>query len=147
MYNLGLTNMPSIDLQFIDHIAIRVKDLKVSQKWYIDVLGFAPKSYPEWGDYPIFLTSGQFAVALFPAYLDDPPLSSSSRQVKIDHFAFRVDEENFRKALIHFSDLKIPFQVQDHYYYESVYISDPDGHCLELTREVDKKITKNDFTS
>lgn len=130
--------MSPIDLQFIDHVAIRVKDLDVSQKWYKNVLGFIPQSYPEWGDYPIFLTSGQFAVALFPAHLDDVPLPANSRQVKIDHFAFRVDEENFRKALIHFSHLKILFQVQDHYYYESVYISDPDGHCVELTREIKK---------
>jgi catechol-2,3-dioxygenase len=65
-----------------------------------------------------------------------PPASSKS--VKIDHFAFRVDEENFKSALLHFNNLSIPFQVQDHHYYESVYISDPDGHCVELTREIKK---------
>ena len=133
--------MAPIKLQFIGHIAIRVKDMEVSKKWYHDMLGFIPQSYPVWGDYPIFLSSGQFAVALFPANLEDPELPASSRHVKIDHFAFRVHQENFMTALDHFSHWKIPFHVQDHHYYESVYISDPDGHCVELTRETDKNIT------
>jgi catechol 2,3-dioxygenase-like lactoylglutathione lyase family enzyme len=49
------------------------------------------------------------------------------------HFAFRVDRENFEAAQKAFRDQGIEFEFADHGPAQSVYISDPDGHTVEIT--------------
>ena len=118
---------------FIDHVAIRVQDLVRSSEWYHKVLGLKKYQLPEWGAYPIFMLSGKSGIALFPAKMDDPEHNPGSTNVKIDHFAFNVTNENFEKAQEHFDALQVDFHIQDHHYFESIYIRDPDGHTVELT--------------
>lgn len=128
-------NMESneIAIEFLDHVAIRVKDLNVSAEWYQNVLGLKKYQLPEWGEFPIFLLSGKSGIALFPAELADVQLELNSRNVKIDHFAFNVTNENFEKAKKKYTELNLEFNIQDHYYFHSIYTKDPDGHTVELT--------------
>jgi catechol 2,3-dioxygenase-like lactoylglutathione lyase family enzyme len=72
-------------------------------------------------------------IALFPANLDDPEFDRSSRNIKIDHFAFNVNGENFEKAKKKYDQLGLEYQFQDHHYFHSIYTKDPDGHTVELT--------------
>lgn len=122
-----------IAIEFLDHVAIRVQDLNVSAEWYQKVLGLKKYQLPEWGDFPIFLLSGKSGIALFPANLTDKQLELNSKNVKIDHFAFNVTNENFEKAKKRYTDLNLKFTFQDHYYFHSIYTKDPDGHTVELT--------------
>lgn len=123
----------SIHIDFLDHVAIRVKDMSVSTQWYEKVLGLKKYQLPEWGAVPIFLLSGKSGIALFPANTDDIAMDASSKNVKIDHFAFNVNRENFKKALARYAELGLEYNVQDHHYFDSVYTKDPDGHTVELT--------------
>ena len=120
-------------INFLDHVAIRVKDIDVSVDWYDKVLGLKKYQLEKWGAFPIFMLSGKSGIAIFPANLDDNSLDPHSRNVKIDHFAFNVSNEDFEKAKKKLNRLDIPFQYQDHHYFESIYMIDPDGHCVELT--------------
>lgn len=120
-------------LEFLDHIAIRVKDLEVSVEWYREVLGLEKYQLPEWGAFPIFMLSGKTGIALFPANTTHPSLDPTSKNVKIDHFAFNVTPANFELAKKRFTDLKLGFTIQDHHYFHSIYTKDPDGHLVELT--------------
>ncbi|WP_281990717.1 VOC family protein [Aquimarina aggregata] len=122
-----------IAIEFLDHVAIRVKDLKISSEWYQKVLGLKKYQLPEWREFPIFLLSGKTGIALFPANLNDPKLDFNSRNIKIDHFAFNVTNENFEKAKKRYTALNLDFNIQDHYYFHSIYTKDPDGHIVELT--------------
>ena len=122
-----------IAIEFLDHVAIRVKDLNVSAEWYQKVLGLKKYQLPEWGEFPIFLLSGKSGIALFPAILTDTQLESNSRNLKIDHFAFNVTNENFEKAKKRYTELNLEFNIKDHYYFHSIYTKDPDGHTVELT--------------
>ncbi len=130
----------TIDIEFLDHVAIRVTDLEASANWYEKVLDFTVYKLPEWGDFPIMLFSGKCGIALFPANISDPTLDQTSRNVKIDHFAFNVTRENFNKAKQRYEELNIEYDIQDHHFFDSIYVKDPDGHKVELTTiKVDPK--------
>lgn len=113
---------PTFEIDFLDHVAIRVKDMARSILWYEEVLGLKKYQLEKFGPYPIFMLAKKTGVALFPANADDPQIPSSSRNVKIDHFAFNVDKENFRKAIKKFEALGQAFELQDHHYFHSVYL-------------------------
>ena len=120
-------------IDFLDHVAIRVKDMETSAKWYQTVLDLKRYKTPKWGAYPIFMLSGKSGIALFPATAKDPLLDNTSKNVRIDHFAFNVNFENFEKAVRKYTELNLVFTIKDHYYFKSVYTQDPDGHTVELT--------------
>ncbi|MDH3243592.1 MAG: VOC family protein [Saprospiraceae bacterium] len=130
------------EIEFLDHVAIRVKDLNASAEWYQEVLGLKKYQLPYWGEYPIFLLAGKSGIALFPARLEDLALDSNSKNVRIDHFAFHVTRANFEKAKKRYGELNLPFDIQDHHYFESIYTKDPDGHTIELTT---LKVAEQDF--
>jgi len=131
-----------LEIEFLDHVALRVQDLEASVAWYQKVLGLKRYQLPEWGEFPIFLLSGKSGIALFPAKLDDPKVNPQSKNIKIDHFAFHVTRDNFYKAEQRYTELNLDFDVQDHHYFDSIYTKDPDGHTVELTT---LKVNQNEF--
>ena len=44
--------MYSFEIDFWDHLALRVKDLEIATTWYKQVLGLIRYRTPEWGAYP-----------------------------------------------------------------------------------------------
>ena len=135
-------NKHEIEIEFLDHVAIRVVDMEASAIWYKKVLGLKRYQLPEWGDFPIFLLSGKSGIALFPANTTDTKLEATSKNVKIDHFAFNVTRENFEKAKKRYTELNLDFDIKDHHYFDSIYTKDPDGHTVELTTI---KVNEQDF--
>lgn len=119
---------PMFDILFLDHVAIRCKDLEVSANWYEKTLGLKRYTFKEWGPFPIFMLVGKTGIALFPVR-EDQELPHKA----VDHFAFQVHPIQFERAQAHLNELKIPFEVQDHHYFHSIYFRDPDQHTVELT--------------
>lgn len=118
----------------LDHVAIRSSDTQRSATWYENTLGLKKVTKPEWDDYPIMMLSGQTGIAIFPSTSERS--ENDSKTVRIDHFAFNVDNEAFEKAKRHFETMNIQYNFQDHYYFHSIYMRDPDGHIVELTTAV-----------
>lgn len=125
--------MPNFKVSSLDHVAVRVKDMTASVAWYQRIFGLTLYQLPEWGNVPVFLLAGKSGIALFPANLEDVPNNKESKNVKIDHFAFRISNADFEKAKGHFDDLGLEYSLQDHHYFQSLYTRDPDGHVVELT--------------
>ena len=134
--------MSTFKIAFLDHVAIRVRDIAVSAEWYKTVLGLTEYKIPEWGEFPVFLLAGKSGIALFPANSDDPPLQATSKNVKIDHFAFNVARADYDNAKKHYAELGIDFTESDHHFFHSIYTRDPDGHTVELTTIV---VSESDF--
>ena len=125
-----------MELEGIDHIAMGVRDIERSAKWYIDVLGFEQLHHGMWNGVPTFIGKGKTAIALFPA--DQAPKTSTQREIRMLHLAFRADRKNFHAAQRHLEKHAIKFEFQDHEIAHSIYFRDPDGHQLEITTyEVD----------
>jgi len=129
-------------LNFIDHVAIRVKDMPTSITWYEQVMGLKMKRFKEWGDFPVFMMNDTFAVAIFPARMQEGQIKKSFSSTFIDHFAFNVSNEDFKKAQEYFKERNIKFAFQDHFYTHSIYLKDPDKHTVEITTLV---VEENEF--
>ncbi len=117
----------------IDHVALTVRDVKRSAKWYGDVLGFEPQHEEMWDGVPVFIGKGATALALFPAKPNARSTSSSRDQIGMLHFALRADRKNFSAAQDELKQRGIRFDFQDHEISHSIYFRDPDGHEVEIT--------------
>lgn len=120
------------EVQGIDHVALAVRDVRRSVRWYQDVLGLERRYQDVWGEYPAVIGAGTTTVALFPA--EGTPRSAPGRDVLgMRHLAFRVDAGNFDRAQLTLRDRGIAFEFQDHGIAHSIYFHDPDGHQIEIT--------------
>jgi ureidoacrylate peracid hydrolase len=108
------------------HMLLKVADVKRSERFYVDLLGFtirAAKPLPDGRPFVPFqqglaLTSG------------GPP-----RSPQIDHIAFtatnvRAIAERLKKA-----DVTFVRDLHDGLYGLTIYIADPDGNTIELYEE------------
>jgi catechol 2,3-dioxygenase-like lactoylglutathione lyase family enzyme len=120
-------------LEGIDHVALGVRDIERSAQFYIDVLGLEPLYAGMWNGVPTFIGKGNTGIALFPADADAKPPSSSHRELRMLHLAFRADRENFLAAQRELEKRGIAFEFEDHEISHSIYFRDPDGHLLEIT--------------
>jgi len=122
-----------MQLEGIDHVALGVRDIERSVKWYVEVLGFERLHEGVWDGVPTFIGRGNTGIALFPANPDAKPTSSSHRKLRMLHLAFRADRENFLVAQRELKERGIKFEFQDHEISNSIYFRHPDGHQLEIT--------------
>jgi len=117
----------------LDHIALSVRDVERSARWYADVLGFKRQHEEMWDGVPIFVGNGDAAIALFPVRDKAGSTSHDRAAVRMLHFAFRANRENFLRAQDELKKRAIPFDFQDHEISHSIYFRDLDGHEIEIT--------------
>jgi catechol 2,3-dioxygenase-like lactoylglutathione lyase family enzyme len=122
-----------MQLEGIDHVALGVRDIERSAKWYIDVLGFERLHEDMWNGVPTFIGKGNTGIALFPARPDAQSIPSTHPNIRMLHLAFRANRENFLAAQRELEKRRIKFEFQDHEIAHSIYFRDPDGHQLEIT--------------
>ena len=120
-------------LEGIDHVALAVRDVDRSAKWYIEVLGFERLHKGMWNSVPTFIGKGTTAIALFPVRDHDSKSGARTNKIGMLHLAFRANRENFLGAQQELKRRGIKFEFQDHEISHSIYFHDPDGHHLEIT--------------
>ncbi len=123
----------TLKVNFLDHVAISVSNIKKSVYWYEKVICLKKHIVPEWGDYPVMMLAGKSGLAIFPVNSIENKSQKTIDDIRIKHFAFNVDKTNFEHAKDRFKSLQIPFSLQDHHYFNSIYLKDLDGHEVELT--------------
>ena len=111
------------------HIAIDVSDMERSAKFYTGM--FAMDVVGRTAHYVHLQSSGSHdSFFLFQAAGPVSPQSCGRTHM---HFGFRIDEENFAKALDYISRTNVkvhhnPARGTGHF----VYIEDPDGYVIQL---------------
>jgi|SRR4030095_567527 len=121
------------NLERIDHVAITVKNIEASTRWYEDVLGLERHYRGSWGGVPTMIGKAGTCIALFRAKGDDPKPSPGWDTLAMMHLAFRADRKNFEEAKKVLKEKGIKFSFEDHDISHSIYFKDPDGHELEIT--------------
>jgi catechol 2,3-dioxygenase-like lactoylglutathione lyase family enzyme len=122
-----------MEIEGIDHVALGVRDIEQSAKWYIEVLGFERLHGEMWNGVPTFIGKGNTGIALFLASPNAKSIPSTRRDIRMLHLAFRANRKNFAAAERELQKRGIKFEFQDHEISHSIYFRDPDGHQLEIT--------------
>ncbi|MEN0036570.1 MAG: VOC family protein [Cellvibrio sp.] len=115
------------NLMLIDHVHVSVKDRKLAEQWYKDVLGFERVAeFDKWatdkGPLTIGNAQGNIHLALF-----------ESENIQNTVIAFSVTAENFFAWIEHLNDKGISVNPIDHDLSWSIYFRDPDGNPFEIT--------------
>jgi catechol 2,3-dioxygenase-like lactoylglutathione lyase family enzyme len=121
------------ELEGIDHIALAVRDVERSVKWYVDVLGFERRHEGMWNGVPTFVGKGTTGIAFFPLREKNGSAQTDRRPIRMLHFAMRADQKHFLAAQHDLKKRGIEFEFEDHEISHSIYFYDPDGHHLEIT--------------
>ena len=122
-----------MQIEGIDHVALAVRDIEQSAKWYIEVLGFERLHVGMWSGIPTFIGKGNTGIALFPVSSHAGPASLLRSGIRMLHLAFRANRDGFGTAQQELEKRGIKFEFQDHEISHSIYFRDPDGHQLEIT--------------
>ena len=119
-----------MNLEQIDHIALRCASLEVTKEWYISALGLE-HVFPDHGSgVPVILRLGSTFITLFPQK-ENEKLAPNGQAW---HLAFRAATYvDFQSAQSELQTRYISFQFQDHEMSHSIYFYDPDGLLLEIT--------------
>ncbi|HET9373043.1 MAG TPA: VOC family protein [Vicinamibacterales bacterium] len=125
--------MTAFALTCLDHVAIAVTDVERSAAWYEDVLGLTRMHDGVWGGVPTVVAAGSSGLALFPVQGSSPRPRPGRDVLTMRHFAFRTDAANFALVKAELTRRKIAFVEQDHQIARSIYLTDPDGHEVEIT--------------
>ena len=127
--------MPEEEIKFhrMGHIALKVRDLKKSEDFYVKVMGMKPVWRTE-GEIA-FLECGGDDLALIQIPKDKLPDYSGAEKGLLDHFGFRVkSREGVDKAAeeIKGKGVKIFGPVDHRDGSRSFYFPDPDGNQIQI---------------
>ena len=126
-----------IQVKRIDHITLVVKDLEVSKKFYVDLLGMEEVDRPGFRFAGSWFQIGDVQVHLIREHAESGPAKTfvpeECQISRTRHFAFEVEDANAVAELLRESEITIvagPKQRPDGP--TQLYIFDPDRNLVEL---------------
>lgn len=125
----------ALPIEGLDHVALTVRDPQRSMTWYEEVLGFLPAAMEGLPSGPPFIlrVSPGCYLNLFPADSASPAPVPDHNTIAMRHVAFRVTYSRMAEVE---EELKRRGQQVMGFDYgprcRSLFVSDPDGHQVEL---------------
>jgi catechol 2,3-dioxygenase len=149
----------------INHLVLNVRNMEESHRFWTEIMGFrqVAELRPRPGRPPLKMrfysgldergkvTHHDLALAEIPdagaAGADSGPWSMAARQVGLNHVAITYpDRETWLKQLAFLQSKGVPFHLRiNHGMTHSVYISDPNGHGIEVLYELPPEVWKDDI--
>jgi len=147
----------------INHLVLNVRDLEVSHRFWTDIMGFRcvaelkpipGRQRPKMRFYSGLdahgkVTHHDLALAEVPSPEGPSPVpwTLSPRRAGLNHVAIAwPDRESWLKQLAFLRAKGVPFHRRvNHGMTHSVYISDPDGHGIEVLYELPRAVWEGDI--
>lgn len=115
----------------IDHAAINVKNLQITFDWYYKVFSFG--IIHKW-THTWMIGNDVIKIGVFERPEGSFISDIEKNIIAIQHFAFLTDKVGFDNAIAELHKLGIPHEpVEDTGIAFSVFVTDPDGHQVEIT--------------
>jgi ureidoacrylate peracid hydrolase len=108
------------------HMLLKVSDIKRSERFYVDLLGFTIRPAKPLPDGRPFVPFKQ-GLALTSGGPNASP--------QIDHIAFKAKDVRGVAARLKQADAKFDRELHDGIYGLTIYVYDPDGNMIELYEE------------
>lgn len=108
------------------HLLLKVSDLKRSERFYVELLGFTVRPAKPLADGRPFVPFVQ-GLALTDGGPDGAP--------QIDHLAFKAKNVRGIAARLRAAGAKFDRDLHDGIYGLTIYVFDPDGNMIELFEE------------
>ena len=116
------------DLSGIDHVHVFVRDRKLAERWYAQVLGLTRSPSLEfWATDGGPLTVQDSANTVHIALFEREPLPNRAT------IALRTSAAGLRTWLKHLRAAGLVVELEDHQVSFSIYFSDPDNNPYEIT--------------
>jgi len=157
------TPIEAVQPSGVNHLVLNVRDIERSHAFWSELVGFkqvgggAPR--PD-GSPGMRFYAGQegslhhdlaLAQVANPEEIEDPsePWSMRGLRTGVNHIAIKYpDRESWLRQLKFLQSKGVPFHVRvDHGMTHSVYISDPDGHGIEVLYELPREVWEEDIAS
>jgi ureidoacrylate peracid hydrolase len=122
------TNMMAGATEFA-HMLLKVSDIKRSERFYVDLLGFKVRPAKPLADGRPFVPFTQ-GIAL--------TAGGPNESVQIDHIAFKANDVRAISARLKKANVKFDRDLHDGIYGLTIYVFDPDGNMIELYEEAAK---------
>jgi catechol 2,3-dioxygenase-like lactoylglutathione lyase family enzyme len=122
------TNMMAGATEFA-HMLLKVSDIKRSERFYVDLLGFKVRPAKPLADGRPFMPFTQ-GIAL--------TAGGPNESVQIDHIAFKANDVRAISARLKKANVKFDRDLHDGIYGLTIYVFDPDGNMIELYEEAAK---------
>lgn len=126
-----------IRVKSLDHVTLVVKDLEKSRRFYVDVLGMREVPRPAFSFAGLWFQAGATQIHLILEYEGSGPagnlLAEDRRSSRTHHFAFLVDDAAACLPILQAQGVTVlsgPKPRPDGYV--QVFVTDPDGHVIEL---------------
>ena len=119
-----------INIERIDHVALVVRDLKTSKKWYGEMFGF--ESLETSPNSP-YVGNDSVKLALLQIAEDSTFTQPASQGARACHFAFDTDRSTFESYRARLDGMNMRYEELTHSDSQSIYFSDPDGYVIEVT--------------
>ena len=108
------------------HMLLKVSDIKRSERFYVDLLGFKVRPAKPLADGRPFVPFTQ-GIALTAGGPKDAP--------QIDHIAFKAKDVRAISARLKAANVRFDRDLHDGIYGLTIYVFDPDGNMIELYEE------------
>lgn len=146
----------------VNHLVLNVRDMERAHDFYTRILGFRQVGEIRPPDRPAFwmrfyqgALGNHHDLALAqvadPAAVADPdkPWSMTARRTGINHMAIKwPDREAWLRQLAWMQSQGVAFHSRiDHGMSHSAYISDPDGHGIEVLYELPREVWEGDINA